>query len=141
MILALARLVDTDARTLSFHMAVRELALPKTDPRLEEIKQSLNAFSKQCGILREHRHNRIAHRYAEVALAKTTLSKLTIKMIGDVIEGTEKLHDSISLVHNESSTSWNMQSFAGVDTLLKVLGAGNDALDVERNRKEISDES
>jgi hypothetical protein len=133
-ILAVANLVDKDSRVLAFHFAVRELRLPATDPTGLKIQRQLKSLEALCKVLVEHRNNRIAHQNADVALAKKTLSKLTIKMIGDAIEAAEELHGTITLLVDGSSTSWKMEGFAGVKPLVKVLKAGNDALDVERNK-------
>lgn len=131
-ILALANLVDQDQRVLSFHRAMRELGLPRNDARLASIKKQLNALVKKCRALVEHRNKRIAHKDVDVALATRQLNSVTVKTIGDVIARAENLYDAITLIHDDSTASWDMKSFTGVDWLLKVLKAGNEALDAGR---------
>jgi hypothetical protein len=131
-ILAVANLVDNDRRVLSFHRAIRELRLRSNDARLGPLTRQVRTLTKDCHALVEHRNKRIAHNDTDVAVATRRLDSVTVKTIGDAIAKAEQLYDAITAVHDGSAASWDMKGFTGVDSLLKVLTAGNNALDAKR---------
>jgi hypothetical protein len=137
--LGIAKLFDNKVvsgkPTASFARAIHELDLKQDDPRRDKLAAGYVALKTLCETFIQQRHRRIAHNDRAVAVDAEKVKGPSRNLIRQAVEGIDALVNDMWLIHRDGQVVFDIiKNDTGVEVLLRVLDAGNDALDEQRRK-------
>ena len=141
LILRISKLIDPALKgkfeNASFASAINSLSLPRSDARREKLTALLSELARDASSIKKHRDKRVAHADRRVSEGDETLPDVFLRDLRTATRRVEELYREISILrgHSFSFDAISNEAERQARMLFKVMRAGNDSLDAEREAR------
>lgn len=144
-LLSIAKLLDNPEHkrtgvtryNATFDLAIRRLPATVAEADRAALAARVADLKNQCDAIVVHRNRRIGHVDLAVALAVEPLPPIAWHDVADAMAKAKKLLSDISIAFDGSEIGFfnGRDETREIDTLIRILKLGNDAIDAERDAR------